>query len=132
MPSLKLGYVTPPNESSVESEGPNESSVEPEGVGDPVKADIDNSDEYYDVEYLEEPTKEKETQTPISNVSTGTQTDDNVTSMSSAIVISYQEKVALLEEMLESKNISLEYLRSIKIISSCVYANCMPSAISRN
>lgn len=55
----------------------------------------------------EELTEEKLTQTNVSKFSVGSQTDDSITGMSSDIICTYQEKIALLEGMSGSNTNSI-------------------------
>lgn len=60
-----------------------------------------------EADVTEELTEEKLTQTNVSKFSVGSQTDDSITGMSSDIICTYQEKIALLEGMLCSNTNSI-------------------------
>lgn len=111
VPTLNLGYQFKkecderPNEQlDVKDQIKNEcdEEVEPNEQLD-VNEELDVKAQF-EVIFIEE-LNSKETQTMFINLTVGTQTDDRYTGVSPDIVASYKEKVAFLEEMLNSKNL---------------------------
>lgn len=98
VPSLHLGYKV---------------KVQPADTATSDVELVDNKQDHILVEFNAAESKNvKETQTDSApKLSIGTQTEGNTTIKVSDICVSYEERIAYLEEMLASKNISVDSFR---------------------
>lgn len=110
IPTLNLGYEP-------KKEPNSDNNVEPfadEQLIDQSQHDRINEvlhDVPEEIVTFEQTTHEVETQTDFKKSSAATQTEDEVTGMSEDIIYTYEETIAYLEEILSTKNVSLENFR---------------------